>query len=615
MAFWLLIMPVAKAQQAFTQYGKIIFGCYSQDMDEFSSFARKARALGASHITITAEDLPIAYHDLVPANDPYPAWIITNPGLLKISPPALLQPYLSNSYSARIMDILEQRNAVLTDLGMKAAFHTFEPQELPDTIFVSYPAWRGPQVDNPLRSLKARFAPSITHPAILSLYSESIKQIISRGPSIDILQMRTNDSGAGIEWSKGLYAGPNGNSKTRYVNMEDRISTFLSCLQDAAEDAGGNLDVHLYNSKEDRPDMIASSLQDNMAIDNYEGPIGTTFKSDVGSLLYYRRPFAPVPGIPCPVTFLQELEAANERTAERLFINIGDRLNRDLYLELYKLFVEQPSRNISERMALLMKVAAMQVGEDHAAELVSIWQALHRAEKTSNLFSIGGSVFILGPVHQRWLTRPLVPFPDSLQPEERDYYRKYQFQARKESNANDLLDLQGSRLINGFGGYSLAVRALRSIRSDILTARGQLQVIQAGLQGEKKIQYENLEMRLKVFNCLINNVDHAMHYQVVLDRALLRNNQADHDPSYHFIQPADIKSRQELKRIARAEMDNTVELILLLESAGSIPVIDKAETAEKEYHRLLGANLTSQLRKKLYIMEKHWEDYKQIWTN
>lgn len=612
---WLMVLPAAIGQKAFTQYEKIVFGCYSEDIEEFSDFSRQAKAIGATHITITAEDLPIAYHDLTPPEDPYPAWIITNPGLLKICPPELLEPFLAGEYSKKFMDILELRNKVLLNLDLKAAFHTFEPQELPEPVFSKYPSWRGPQVDNPLRSRQARFAPSMTHPDVLRLYSESMQQLIQRCPTIDILQMRTNDSGAGIEWSNGLYAGPNGNINTRSMNMGDRISIYLSSLQDAAVNAGGSLDVHLYNCKEDRPDIIAQSLRSNMAADNYEGPAGSRFKSDVGSLLYYRRPYAPVPGIPWPVTFLNELESANSRSAERLFINIGDRLNRDLYLDLYELFVENPTDTHSERYGLLMKLASRRVGDEYAEELVNMWLSLHQVEKTADFFSMGGTVFILGPVHQRWLTRPFVPFPDSLSSEERDYYRKHQFQARTEANANDLLDLQGSRLINGFGGYSVARRALYSIRRDLYAARSSLRIIQEGLDGEMKEKYQLLETRLEIFGCLVKNVDHAIHYQVVLDRALLHNDNAEHNPSYHFIQPVDIKSRQELKKIARAEMDNITYLKLLLETKADTSLIDKAKVKEDEYHRLLGPDLTDQLYKKLIIMREYWEDYKYIWTN
>lgn len=52
----------------------------------------------------------------------------------------------------------------------------------------------------------------------------------------------------------------------------------------------------------------------------------------------------------------------------------------------------------------------------------------------------------LGCVQQRWLTRPFVPFPEELKPEDRDYYRKFLFQARTEEHANNLADLQAAQI-------------------------------------------------------------------------------------------------------------------------------------------------------------------------
>ena len=38
------------------------------------------------------------------------------------------------------------------------------------------------------------------------------------------------------------------------------------------------------------------------------------------------------------------------------------------------------------------------------------------------------TVLVLCALAQRWVTRPLVPFPSELPPEDRDYYRLFQFQ-------------------------------------------------------------------------------------------------------------------------------------------------------------------------------------------
>ena len=190
--------------EPFSQYEKIVFGSATEDLDSFEQFVKKAKEYGATHITVQAEDLPLAYWELRPKNDPYPAWVMTNPGLLKINPPEMLKPYIPENYGKKFMKILRQRCSILQKNDLQAHFHSFEPQMLPNEFFKEYPALRGPQVDNPLRSRNDRWSPSISHPDVLDLYSESIRMLKKQCPAIDILEFRTNDSGAGIGWCEEI---------------------------------------------------------------------------------------------------------------------------------------------------------------------------------------------------------------------------------------------------------------------------------------------------------------------------------------------------------------------------------------------------------------------------
>ncbi len=581
----------AKAQEIFSQYENIVFGCATEEIESFRTFALQAKECGATHIAIQAEDLPLAYWELEPKNDPYPAWVIINPGLLKINPPAKLKPYIPGEYGKAVMSILEQRCRVLRQMDLKASFHTFEPQMLPEKFFLDHPSWRGPQVDNPMRSRVDRFAPSMSHPEVLALYSEAMGLLKQGCPEIDILEFRTNDSGAGIEWSDALYAGSNGNNKYRSQKMSTRVHRFLTTLQGTKDDFRYISDIHVYNTKEDQKEVIAHHLDAGQALDNVEGPDATPFKFEIGSLLYYRRPFAPVPGIPWPVTFLAEVEEAVAGKAKRLFVLMGDRHNRDLYFNIYNAFLNSPSHSAEERLGLLREIALAEVGEEASGHLIEAWLALHNAEKLSKLLSSGGTIFILGCVHQRWIVRPLVPFPGHLTDDEKGYYRKYQFQARTERHANDLLDLQGTRFVDGFNGYRLTKRILDHINREVNTARHHLQTMRLSLSDDVIRKYDLLEMRLQVFQCLVRNAGNAIHYQVVLE---------EETPG----------SRQELMKIARSEMDNTIELIQLLGDHNQMLLLDHTAVKCEEYHRILGPDMIDQLEKKVRLMNKYWNDYK-----
>ena len=65
-----------------------------RNLADFESFARRAKRSGATHIVITAEDLPWAAWQMDTPGDPYPAWAMSNVGLLKVAPPEALKPFL-----------------------------------------------------------------------------------------------------------------------------------------------------------------------------------------------------------------------------------------------------------------------------------------------------------------------------------------------------------------------------------------------------------------------------------------------------------------------------------------------------------------------------------------
>ena len=69
------------------KFERIVFGCYSRDIKDFEDFVKRAKKSGATHINLSNEDLPFSKWEYDHENDPYPSWVITNMGLLKIATP------------------------------------------------------------------------------------------------------------------------------------------------------------------------------------------------------------------------------------------------------------------------------------------------------------------------------------------------------------------------------------------------------------------------------------------------------------------------------------------------------------------------------------------------
>jgi hypothetical protein len=593
------------AEPALGQFRTRIFGCHAENLAAFETFAKRAKQSGATHIVLTAEDLPWAYWQLDTPGDPYPAWAMSNVGLLKVVPPAALRQYFPAEYSAAVADVLRPRCQVLRKLGLKAAFTSFEPQILPERVYEDHPKWRGPQVDHPLRSRVPRFAPNIDQPEVLELYRESMRNLATMCPELEIVSLHTNDSGSGINWSGGLYQGINGSALTQDKKMYERYHDFFAALQKGAREARpGPLEIDAEWVRESMPELIATRLGAGMAIANVEGPGGTPYKANVGFLLDYFYPFYPALGIPLPVRYLEELEQAAGSKAPRLFYLTGDRFHSELYFQIYDAFRATPTQGEASRLQLLRRIAAGQVGEKGAAALVDAWVAIHKVQRDVDVLNYGGTIFYIGGVHQRWLTRPFVPFPEELTDAETAYYRPFLFQARTEERARDLGDIQGTRQYQGLGGMAVSNTLLARMGGDLDRARAAIGSL------PKSPARDLLDLRVRIFRALIENARNGFEYQYLLDQTkqgqLRRPVEFQRDLT-------DIVQWRMIKDAARREVDNTLLLIdLLTAPVPAGPVLDLAHPPAKENIRVLGPDLVDQLRRKVKIMMAHWEDYERL---
>ncbi len=153
----------------------------------FDHKAALSKELGATHIVIT-EGLPPATWEM-DAADPYPAWYVHHASLLTIFPPPEVEPYVDKAYAARVSAILEKRCEILRKYGLKAVWNANEPAVMPEAFFTAYPQLRGPRIDQPNRSRKARFAPSVDEPETLLMYRESMQLLLKAVPGGGALQL------------------------------------------------------------------------------------------------------------------------------------------------------------------------------------------------------------------------------------------------------------------------------------------------------------------------------------------------------------------------------------------------------------------------------------------
>jgi hypothetical protein len=581
--------------------------------ESVSLYERKAtlaKELGATHMPVTG-GLPLATWE-IDANDPYPMWFVHHAGMLTIFPPAELLPYVDAKYAANVEGVLKERCAVLGRLGLKGVWSANEPEVLPEAFFTAHPELRGPRIDQPNRSRKVYFAPNVDSPEMLGLYRESIQRLLKTCPMVEQFNYVTTDAGSGFDWAPSLYSGINGNSNYRTKPMADRVSGFLINLQQAARDAGHEIQINL-NPIEARqwmaptfsPDVLENTVRKlprGLAVEGREGPDGRHF-AGVGAG-GGGEPFYPVLGIVIP-----SMNGAGETPARRA-INLGDATTVDFNYRLLKTTHGMKMRTLSERMAALRAFAVGEVGEAQADNLVEAWSALNEVQRDLQVLNFG-DVLLMGDVLNRWITRPMVPFPEELTAAEKQDYRPFLFQAKGETEADDLVDIQAMRMYEGWGAKMLFQRTIELTLPRLRRAESLVQEIEGSAKGEAgRQQWALMAKRLRAVGYLLESADDMVSYQAQLDRVKSLGAKPEVDPVLGVQSSWD---RTEMMETARKEIDTMVNLNRLLVSTKE-PILDMAPTPGEETIMRLGPDVAAEILHKVNVMNAHWRDYDRIFT-
>ena len=620
------------------------------DAANLATFERKAtlaKRLGATHVPLT-DGLPTAQWQFQPAGDPYPAWFIQRPDFFKLFPAPEVEPFVDMNYGRRVAALLEERCKILRRLGLKAHWGANIPQVMPEAFFTAYPQLRGPRVDHPNRSRTARFSMCVDQPETLRLYAVAMKNLLARCPEIETFSFLTQDSGSGFCWVPALYPGLNGHSDCKDRPMADRIAGFLVALKDAAKQAGHDIEINLNpvvprqwmipSFPPETLDAIVHRLPRGVAVSGREGPDGRAFQGLRASDAYARGAFYPVVGLAIPdVRWLRTgrvagapaaadpvsakrraneqaeriPEAAADAPAARRLVSL--RAEEDV-LEFNGRLTEATQAtargSVVERLAALRKFAATEAGETHADNLLAVWLALDDADRRLDALDFG-DMLQFGHVLNRWINRPMVPFPDELTDPDKSYYRPFLFQAKGEEQAENLIDIQGMRMYEGYGAHLLFQRVIEAVVPDVEIALGHVRHIRdAATDAAAKARWDLFGRRLEAAICLLHSADHMVAYQAQLDR--VKSLAIKPEPNA-VLGVQSSWDRTDLLETARKEIDNTVRLLRLLESTPE-PILDLAPTAEEETIMRLGPGVPAQLKRKIDLMNAHWADYDRLFT-
>ena len=586
---------------------KITLTVHTSDLGEFRKAAELAVELGANHLTST-EIEPAMWMWNANRDDPYPNWGLRNPTVFKFVVPEELKRYLPADYAKRNLDTLKGRAAILREFGLKAAFNGMEPAYLPEQVYLDHPEWRGPRCDQARRSRSEYYAPCLDNPEMAAIYRKAVVELCRTCP-FDAFSIMTNDSGGGLCWCQGLYPGKNGPAACRDIPSGVRISRFLSLFQDAAREAElGDVEADVNHVNSVDMAQALAVLKPGQSVNNRTA--SSAARTVAIGMSGYREHTFPVYLLPRLGSFARMMQTAQNAPDANLEIIFRSLEDEEAIRFVGKWLGRMKPGPAGRAVALMDLALELAGGEEDAAGLAEVWDIIERMEERFDHLQTGGHIFQLGTVCQRWLTRPFVAFPGELVPEEKTYYRQYQFQAQTEADADDMSDLQANCWLKGFGAANLMEKCssrVVSLANDAISiangiaSRGGPYAAKAGI----------LAARLRVYRCLVRNACNAVCFQNLMDRADRANPPVDTSPSID--EQGDIRLFK-VNQLVRDEIDNTLELIHLIEKTPA-KVIETASAEQFACSMVLEPDLVASLRRKIAIMEAHRRDFLRLYKS
>lgn len=597
--------------------------CDTLDINEYRRYAQFAKEIGATHMAACQVEPSMWQWDAAQnRKDPYPNWSMHRPTIFKFVVPDGLKPYLDTDYAARNLSRLRARAKVLDEYDLKASFMGQEPAYFPERAYLDHPNWRGPRCDQCRRARTEYYAPCVDDPEVRELYRQGM-EMLCREIKLEKFTFMSNDSGAGFCWYPGLYPGENGPSSCKKVPISDRIVGFMSLLQKGAAD-GGVLGLKVNLSRYCRQEILETALpklRPGQSILNR-----TVDKATATRIIGFPNPYAensyPVFAMPRMVEIVRQLQTAEDSPDDDVSITLRSFEEIDT-LRLLRTYwgKRKIGQGLMARIAALREIAVMFVGDEAAERLVKIWTDYEDVCGRWDWAATGGHMFLLGTTHQRWLTRPLVCFPEELKPEEKRYYRDYQFQAGTEAEADDLVNLQAYRWLGGYGG-SFAVSRTWTMTAGLLAegAKSAQELVAFAKDDESTRYLKGLSLKLALYRAIGENAVHAVAFQNLVDEGKARISAIGEPRDWHaYILDQEDPAFSRANRLIRDEIDTTLRIIDILERARKerVTVIRTAE--RDEFTNVMNLppvdRLIGELKKKISVMEAHRRDVTRLYRS
>lgn len=600
---------VEKTTTVFEQDGEKVFVIHApiKDLDEFRELAKQATRLkpyGRVEINIsTLADK--GFHEIPEGRNYWYEYASNNPTPFKFFPDKKIAPFIPADFVKKNRELILAKAKILREYGLGGAFWSYEPNFLPEEFFDAYPQMMGARVDHPRRGNYPAFAPCISVKETQEMFKNMVAELLTNVPEIHTFFFKTNDAGSGICWSDWQYTGPNGPAHCKDHTMGERVETLMNTFKEGAAMAGTDISIYLTGSmfSDEEKEDIFKHLPDNCHFQSQNSDKVQGINSMiVGSY--------PVRGLFFPLEILRNVNSIGSGTANTVFITARASYDRgyerldatDNLLNLLIDALENPSeKGKTQELEQLHKLCVAWVGENSADKLVKAFVMLDEANKFKG-DSVHGPSGIYWGVTARHITRPLVVAPQLLSAEEEKYFMPFVFNPSEKEGRMDYTDIHGGHRTLPSGVAAAYVAKLNKVIHS-------MEEISETADSEF---IRNMILSLKIHSSIYRSAGNFAEAQAIRDRNAEKLSMEPHRPNKESDWEGD-PELQKFNGVMRDELDNTVDLIAVLENGG-MDFICHAEDPKYEDTFLLGPDLIDQLKLKRKIMLKHWTDIESYMT-
>lgn len=573
-----------------------------RDLDDYRKLAKQAARLkpfGRVEMNIsTLADK--GFHDVPEGSNFWHEYTSYNPTPYKFFPDPKIAPFIPEEFVRKNRELLLAKAEILREFGLDAAFWSYEPNYLPEQFYEAYPHMRGPRVDHPRRGNTPAFAPCVSVKETQEMFANMVAELLENVPEIHTFFFKTNDAGSGICWSDWQYTGPNGPTHCKNHSMGDRVATLMNSFKTGASRAGQEVSIYLTGSMfsdEEKKDIYAH-LPEDCYFQSHNSDKVKGISSMIGG--HY-----PVRGLLFPLNILKSTKNLARGSANTVFISFRASYDRAYerpettgkFFDLLVNQLEKPASDVEKPvMDQLQSICEDWAGAGSAEQLYNAFIQLDEASKYKSA-TMRGPTGIYWGVSTRHITRPLVIAPNMLSPEEEAHFLPFVFNPSLDEARMDYTDIHGAHREVPYGA---AIRYVSMINRAISMMEG------VDDSAPEKELIGDMTTALKIYSSIFRSLGNFAEAQALRDRNIDKLSVAPHWPDKTPTWEGD-PELQNFNTLMRDELDNTQELIDLLESGG-MEFISHADDPDYEDTFLLGPDLVDQLKLKRKIMVAHWTD-------